>query len=139
MSSSRSGDGSSSTTIAMLRMASRNRRGMEARASATRRSKSGLFILDPPLFPRGLRALDGDDLLEVLAVVRHCALVAQRLGSADPASMEDEGIGRPRPALGRQRAAQLLLDDLGLVRFGDTNPIGDAENVPVDRQARHPE
>src|SRR5256885_16764182 len=115
MSSRRSGGGSSSTRITMLRIASRNRLGMDARASATRRSKSALFILDPPLFPRRLRAFDVDQRPDVLAVVPHCAFDAQRLRPADPAAMEDEGIGRPRPALGRQRAAQLLLDDLGLV------------------------
>ena len=55
--------------------------------------------------------------LEVVAVVAHGALVAERLRPADAAAVQDERVGRPRPALRRQRAAQLLLDDLRIVRL----------------------
>jgi len=55
-------------------------------------------------------ARPGDDEPEVIAVVAHDALVAQRLGAADAAAVENQRVGRADPLLGRQRSHQLLLD-----------------------------
>src|SRR5258708_787436 len=98
MSASSSGDGSSSTTMTMLRMASRKRRGMEARASATCCSncfRSTSF---------------GHHEAVIVAVVADDALVAERLRTADAAAVQNQRIGRARPALLRQRLPQLLFD-----------------------------
>src|SRR2546423_11867169 len=101
MSASSSGDGSSSTTMAMFCMASRNRRGMDASASATHRSNAArvMFLLDL-LYLRGFTiARAGDDETEVVAVVAYDALIAERLRLSDAAPLEDERGRRPRPAV----------------------------------------
>ena len=53
--------------------------------------------------------------------------------------MKNERVGRPRPALGRHRLAQLLLDLDRIVAFGDADAVGDAQHVPIDRAARDAE
>src|SRR4051812_1087503 len=107
MSASRPASGSSSTTIAIFCIASRNRLGIDASASATRRSNSDFFT---DRFPGQLRAFARDDGPKIVALVADGALVAERFGSADPPAVEDQRVGRSRPPLGRQRGAQLLLD-----------------------------
>src|SRR5688500_10320026 len=111
--------GSSSTTMAMLAIASRNRDGMSASASAMSRSKlarstSGL--------PRLTLALER---LEVIAVVAHDALVAERLRPADSAAVQDERVRGARPPARRQRRAELLFDLLGRVGFSDADTVRD--------------
>jgi hypothetical protein len=51
--------------------------------------------------------------------------------------VKNQRVRRPRPPLGRQCAAQLLLDDDRIVRLGDADPVGHAKHVPIDGQARH--
>src|SRR5262245_47128066 len=100
MSSRRSADGSSSTTITMFRIALRKRCGMDASASATWRSNSarstGLFarsahaLVSPTLArsPSGGGLAQYDGLIEV-AVVADGADVAHRFGAADAPPVED--------------------------------------------------
>src|SRR5438445_472756 len=129
MSASSSSDGSSSTTMAMFCIALRNRRGIEASASAT--SCSNCFR--STRWRRLLRCLavarPGDDEPEVIAIVAHDAWIAERLRAADPAPVEDQRVGGARPALGRQRGRQLLLDDDRVVSFRDADAVGHAEDV----------
>src|ERR1035437_6539729 len=82
MSSSSSRDGSSSTTIARFAIASRKRRGMEARASATRRSNSARRTGLPgwALGAVGAR-------LKKVALVLHRALITERLRLANAAAV----------------------------------------------------
>ena len=97
ISRSSSRDGSSSTTIARLFIASRKRRGIDASASATRRSNRSRST-----------AWFRDDGVEVVAFVLHGALVAQRLRLADAAAVQDQGVGGARPprlAAARRTAA----------------------------------
>src|SRR5262245_14521526 len=113
--------------IAMFFIAIRNRAGIEASASATWLSNCFLCT-----------ALC-NDVLVVVAPLLHNALLAEWLGPADAAPVQDERVGGTRPALLRHRRAQLLLDDDGIVPFGDANPVRDAEDVPIHRQPRHAE
>src|SRR2546421_545518 len=94
-------DGSSSTMIAMFRISLRNRFGIDCSASATSFSKwllSNGFQFSVWSFQFDYRrAFTRDDQAEVVAVVHHEALFAQRPGSADAAAVEDQGIRRPGP------------------------------------------
>src|SRR5829696_6782003 len=128
-----SGDGSSSTTMAMLCIAFLKRRGIEASASATRLSKC---FRSTSGFPARCRRRVGgarlrDDETEVIAVILHGALIAQRLGPADAAAVKNQRIRRPRPAVGRQPAAQLLLDDNRIVGVGDADAVRHPQHVAV--------
>ena len=49
--------------------------------------------------------------------------------------MEDQRVGGDRPFLLRQRGAQLLLDDYGVVALRDADAVGDAQHVAIDGQA----
>ena len=69
----------------------------------------------------------------------HGAAIAERPRLADAAAVQDERVGGARPVRRRQRRAQLLLDDLRIVRPGDADAVGDAQHVTIDRQARHAE
>src|SRR5665213_1473486 len=113
--------GSSSTTMARLAMASRNGFGIDASASATRLSNFSRCTVH-----------DGG---EVVALALDDARVAERRWLADAAAMEDEGVGRARPARLGHRVAELLLDDDGVVAFGDADAIGHAKHVPIDRKS----
>src|SRR6476661_1696293 len=128
MSSSRRRDGWSSTTIAMFCIASRNLRGIDASASATcfsnrARSTGGLWRCRVRTRP-----LARDHRAVILAVVANDALVAPRLRPADAAAVQNERIGRARPARLRHRRAQLLLDDDRIVGVSDADAVGDAEH-----------
>ena len=79
-------------------------------------------------------ALGNDDHAEIVAVVDDEALLAERFRPADAAAVEDQRVGRSRPALRRHRRAQLLLDDDRIVRLGDADAVRDAQHVTVDRQ-----
>src|SRR5581483_9200455 len=125
---SSSAGGSSSTTIATFCMASRKRRGIARNASATWFSKCF----------RSTRAWR-DDEPEVVAVVAHDALIAQRLRFADASAMQNERVGRPRPPLLRQRLAELILNRHRIVAFRDANSIRHAKHMTIDRQPRHTE
>src|SRR5262249_52983791 len=122
-------DGSSSTTIAMLRIASRKSRGMLRSASATMASN----FARSTAFPRLPLALAHERLV-VVAVVAHHALLAERLRFANAPAVQDQRVGRLRPAGLPQRRGELLLDDFRLVALGDADPIGDAQHVAVHRQ-----
>src|SRR5471032_2998463 len=106
---SNSGDGSSSTMIAMFRISLRNRRGTDRSASATRRSNAcrstGLSIGWGFCLGLGPGALAGHHRPVVVAVVPHGALVAERFGAADAPAVEDQDVGGPRPLPGRHRGA----------------------------------
>src|SRR6266567_1652139 len=117
-----SGAGSSSTTMAMFFIASRNRLGIEASASAT--SCSNCFRRT------GFR----DDQAVVVAIVAYRALLAERARAADPAAVKDQRVRRARPAGFRQGGAELLFDYDGIVGFGDADPVRDPEHVAIDRQ-----
>ncbi len=67
------------------------------------------------------------------------APIAQRLRPADAAAVQDQRIGRARPSFRRQQRAQLRLDGHGIVRTNQTDPVGDAQHVAIDRQAGHAE
>src|SRR5690242_3476309 len=128
ISASSSADGSSSTTMAMFCIALRKRRGTEASASATSFSNAFRFTRGLLCGFRGWRGLApagqrrrrarlfrgfavagaGDDQPEIIAVVAHHALVAQRLRPADAASVEDERVRGSRPAIGRHGGGELL-------------------------------
>src|ERR1051326_5296128 len=125
ISRSSSFDGSSSTTMAMLLIASRKRRGMDASASATRRSnvsrRTRLRIPGPlspglvrlPLSPglvRSPRPPGRDDRRVVIALLSHDADVALRLWIADATAVENQRVRRPRPAFLGHRSAELVLD-----------------------------
>src|SRR5712692_3618682 len=133
MSASSSGDGSSSTTIAMFCIVRRNRRGIEASASATscsnffRSTRWGRLLFLLRLFRRLAVARPGDDEPDVIAVLAHGALVAQRLRAADAAAVENQRVGGARPPRLRHRRAELRLDDDGIVALGDSDPVGHAE------------
>src|SRR5919199_4991866 len=122
MSASSAGDGSSSTTIARFSIASRKRRGMDARASATHRSNAArvMLLLDFRRFPV---ARAGDDQPEVVAVLAHHALIAERLRFTDAPPVQNERVGRARPSVLRHRGAQLLLDRLRIVSFCNADPV----------------
>src|SRR5215831_18163766 len=119
MSASSSGDGSSSTTMAMFFIASRKRRGMEASASATcfsnRERCTGRLASRTPRLDL---ARAGDDVLVVVAVVAHHTLIAERRRTADAPAVQDQRVRRAGPARRRQRAAQLLFDVDRVVAFG---------------------
>ena len=53
--------------------------------------------------------------------------------------MKNLDVGRQRPHLLRQRGAELLFDLHGVIAFGDADAIGNAQHMPIDRQARHAE
>src|SRR6476660_6222990 len=110
ISRSRARDGSSSTTIAMFFIASRKRRGIDASASATSFSNRSRCTA-------GFR----NDGVEVLALRLDRAAVAERLRPADAAAVQDERIGRSRPARLWQRAAELLFDEHWIVTLGDAD------------------
>src|SRR5258706_16372468 len=97
--------------IAMFRISLRNRFGIERSASATSFSNASRCTrsrlrLSPLSFQfsvlsfefRRRRALARDDQPIVVAVVDDEALIAERLRPADAAAVEDQGVGRPRPA-----------------------------------------
>src|SRR3954469_25685923 len=98
ISCSSAGEGSSSTMIAMFRISLRNRRGIERSASATsfsnaaRSTGASFRLFDFPALRR-LSVPDArDHQAEIIAVVAHDALVAQRLRPADPAAVQDQGV-----------------------------------------------
>jgi hypothetical protein len=51
--------------------------------------------------------------------------------------VQDQRVGHQRPLLRREDRAQLLFDDYGIVRFRDTDAVGDAQNMTIDGEARH--
>ena len=51
--------------------------------------------------------------------------------NADLAAVEDQQIGRARPALPGDDRHELLLDHQGVVATGDPQPVGDAQDVGV--------
>src|SRR5262245_47787276 len=124
----------------MFFIASRNRRGIEASASATCFSNSERRTNVLAGVPRALDlAGAGDHVVEVVAVVAHHALVAERRRTADAPTVQDERVGRARPSCLRQRATKLLFDDDRVVAFGDPDPVRDAEDVAVDGESRYAE
>src|SRR5581483_11771131 len=127
ISSSRSAPGSSSTTTARFFISRRKRTGISSMASAT--SCSNLFR----------STFFGDDMAEVVAVVTHGALAAERLRLADPPAVQDLHVRRERPHLLRQTIAQLLFDLHGVVAFRDADAIRHAQYVAIARQARDAE
>jgi hypothetical protein len=74
-----------------------------------------------------------------VAVVADDAQLTERLRLADTPPVENEGVGRTRPACLRQRGAELLLHNFGVVAFGNADAVRDPEHMPVDRQSRNPE
>src|SRR5438093_2549984 len=144
MSARSSGDGSSSTTMAMFCIALRKRRGIEASASATSRSNSlrstflRLSLALPGLrgFLRRFLVADArDDETEVVAVVAHDTLIAERFGPADAPAVEDQRVGGARPPLRRHRAGQLRLDLDRVVAFRDADAVRHTQHVAIDRQS----
>src|SRR5262245_15262857 len=102
-------------------------------ASATRRSKRARVMT-------GFTADRLGDLRPiVVAVIAHGALVAERLGPADPSPMEDLHVRGQRPHRRRQCATELRFDGLGIVAFSDADPVRDTEDVAVNRQSWNPE
>src|ERR1051325_5907661 len=135
ISASSSRDGSSSTTMAMFFIASRNRCGIDASASATWLSNfSRRIVLVPRPLPPG-----ADDRRVVFTLVAHDADIAERLRLADPAAGEDQRGGRLRRAVGGPRGAELFLDVDRVVAFGDPDAIADAQHMAVDGQPRDAE
>ncbi len=51
--------------------------------------------------------------------------------------MQNEGVGGLRPLGGWQRDIQLLFDNHRVVGLRDADPIGHAQHVSIDGQARH--
>src|SRR6185436_13193663 len=146
ISRSSSRDGSSSTTIAMFFIASRNVRGIDASASATRLSNFSRCIcflirrpLPPGSFIPGLLPAGGNHRCVVVALIPDDADVAVRLRLADAAAVENQGVRGPRPAIFLHRGAELLLDFDRVVALGDADAVADAQDVAIDRQARHAE
>src|SRR5258706_14868793 len=127
MSARSSSDGSSSTTMAMFCIALRNRRGMDASASATSCSNSFRSTPWGRLFGFLSRRLavarPRDDEPKILAVVAHDALVAERLRAADAAAVKNQRVGCARPALRRQRGRQLLFHQHRIVSLGDADAV----------------
>src|SRR6185295_20048782 len=123
ISRSSSRDGSSSTTIAMFFIASRNVRGIEARASATRLSNFSrcmAFLVRRPPTP------GGDHSRVVLALVPDDTDLALRLRLADAAAVENQRVRGPRPAIFFHRGAELLLDFDRIVALCDADAVADA-------------
>src|SRR4030095_11067519 len=93
ISSRRAGLGSSSTTSATFLISRRNRLGIRAMASVTRRSKAARVMARsrasrrPCGFHGPLGC--GAQTAIVIALVDHQALVAERLRSADAAAVKD--------------------------------------------------
>src|SRR5262245_50505387 len=112
--------------MAMLAIASRKRRGMLASASATRLSKAARRTTASG----GHAAGSHGARLVVGALILRGTPVAQRLGPADAAAVEDERVRGPGPAALRQRTAELRFDRFRLVRFGNAEAVGDPEDVP---------
>ena len=149
ISASSSRDGSSSTTIAMFVIASRNRRGIAGervsdealeRCVDPRRFAFASLRLPCAVAPcRAVRrALSGS--VEVVAHRRCTAHWSQSglgLQMRRPCRISVSDVARP--PLGRQRAAQLLLDDVRVVGLGDADPVRHAQHVPIDRQPGHAE
>ena len=143
--------------MAMLLSAWRKRRGIDASASATSCSNSGPIHFLTARRRVGRRVAAGsrarrlapgaarrsriapDHVLVVIAIVLHRALVAERLRLADPAAVQDQRVGGAGPSFRRQRGAQLLFDDFGIVRLGDADAVRHAQHVPIDRQPRDAE
>src|SRR5262245_9076733 len=111
----------------MLLMASRNRLGIDASASATSFSKCA-------------RATAGNrlDAVEVVALALNGALLTQGLGPADAAAVKNQRVGRPRPSIFRHRVAQLSFDDHRVVALRDADAVRHAQHVAIDRQAGYP-
>src|SRR5437879_5025213 len=90
-------------------------------------------------FSLHMPTLRGNTRVEVQAVVLDGALFTERLGPADPSSVQDERVRSPRPALLWHRGAELLLDNLWIVRFGNPDAVGNAQHMTIDRQAGNAE
>ena len=69
---------------------------------------------------------------------RDLAAIAQRLGPAHAAAVQNQRVGRPRPSRGRQQPASSCFSDLdGIVGGGhEPDPVRDAQHMAVDRQVR---
>ena len=129
------GDGSSSTTTATFFISSRKRGGISSSAASDELAEIAARVIATPA-PSYARRLRGPERAAVVvAVVADDALLAERLRLADAAAVQDQRVGRPRPLRRRHRSAELLLDDLGIVRPRDADPVRDAQHVPIDRQS----
>src|SRR5437773_6381990 len=104
----------------MFCIASRKRRGIDASASATWRSNAARSTGRPRAFRCPLACDDG---LVVHAIVAYRALIAERLRPAYSTAVEDERVGRLRPARPGHRFTQLLLDDFRVVGLGAADAI----------------
>src|SRR5579862_5337405 len=109
--------------IAMFRISLRNRFGIDWSASATsfsnlarstgsfrRSALSSQFRVLSSEFRRP-RPFARHDQPEVIALVADETFVAERLGPADAAAVEDQRVRGLRPPLRRHRGAELLFDD----------------------------
>ena len=134
MSRKSAGDGSSSTTIARFSSAARNRSGIAASASATRRSNWTRFTAR--CARRRTALMVGRP--EIVTRLPNHALVAQRLRPTDAPSVQNECIRRARPLLLRERLGKLLLDEVRIVGFGDADPVRHAKYVSIDRECWYP-
>ncbi len=93
---------------------------------------------DPFRVASGIAALQRNRRV-IVAVVAHVALLAHRLGLADPPAVQDQCVRRSRPARLRKRLAQLLLDDFRIVGLGDANPVRHSQHMTIDWQPWYPE
>jgi hypothetical protein len=50
--------------------------------------------------------------------------------------VENQGVAGAGPRGRLENSGQLLLDDFGILARRDANPVGDPENVSVDREPR---
>src|SRR3954465_15013383 len=114
-------EGSSSTRTTRFCMASRKRLGIDWSASPTRRSNSARCTSRLSHFRRALLL----ERLEIRTGVLRGASLAERLGPADAAPVQNQDVRGSRPVLWRKRGSQLLFDGLGIIGFRDAQAVGD--------------
>src|SRR5687768_16026119 len=73
----------------------------------------------------------------VIAILADRALVAERLGPADAAAVQNLDVGRQRPHPGWKRCGELPLHLLRIVTRGDADTVRHAEHVAIDGKPGH--
>ena len=67
-----------------------------------------------------------------VAIGADCAAIAERARLADATAVEDQSVGRSRPGRRGHCRAQLLLDDLRVIRLRNPDPVRHTQDVAVD-------
>src|SRR6266540_1437954 len=74
-----------------------------------------------------------------IAILARVAHFTSRRRPADPSSMENEQVRNLYPLRGRKESHQRFFDSLGIVAVRESQPVGDAKHVAIDRKTRNAE